>query len=183
MDKQQLLNHALILAEHTSWERLSLNALANSVNISLAELAQLIKQKDDLTDAWFDRADDAMLSTELAAGGDSAEKLELAIRSWLNSLAPYQQVTRQMLYYKLEPGHLHLQAAALLRISRTVQWLRELAGFNATGIARVGQELALSGLFTSIFIGWLNDSSPAQTASLNRLKTAIGNMKKLGLCR
>ncbi|MDX1536452.1 TetR/AcrR family transcriptional regulator [Arsukibacterium sp.] len=183
VDKQTVLDQALQLAEHSGWENLQLTALANSLNIDVAELATVVKQKDQLADAWFDRADDAMLRTELATASDKAEKLELAIRSWLNALAPYQQLTRQMLYYKLEPGHVHLQAAALLRISRTVQWLRELAGLQATGGARIAQELALSGLFSSVFIGWLADSSPAQTATLNRLKAALDNLKKLGLCR
>jgi AcrR family transcriptional regulator len=183
MDKQHILNHALNLAEHTGWEGLQLTALANSLNISVAELARLVKQKDQLADAWFDRADEAMLSTELAAASNGAEKLELAIRNWLNALAPYQQLTRQMLYYKLEPGHVHLQAAALLRISRTVQWLQELAGLKATGVARIGQELALSALFTSTFIGWLYDTSPTQTASLNRLKATLTTLHKRGLCR
>jgi hypothetical protein len=180
---QHILDRALVLAEHTGWESFQLTALANSLNIDVAELATVVKQKDELADAWFDRADDAMLRTDLANASDAAEKLELAIRSWLNALAPYQQLTRQMLYYKLEPGHVHLQAAALLRISRTVQWLRELAGLQVTGATRIAQELALTGLFCTVFTGWLADSSPAQTASLNRLKTAIGNLKKLGLCR
>lgn len=183
MDKQQIIDRALQLAEHTGWEALQLTTLANSLNIDLAELAQVVKQKDELADAWFDRADQAMFNTELAGSSDAAEKLELAIRSWLNALAPYQQLTRQMLYYKLEPGHIHLQAAALLRISRTVQWLRELAGLQASGSSRIAQELALSGLFTTLFIGWLYDSSPEQISSLKRLKAALATFNKLGLCR
>ena len=183
MDKQHILNHALQLAEHTGWESLQLTALANSLNISVAELARVVKQKDELADAWFDRADEAMLSTELASANTKVEKLELAIRSWLNALAPYQQVTRQMLYYKLEPGHIHLQGAALLRISRTVQWLRELAGLQASGASRIAQELALSSLFVSLFIGWLGDTSAAQTVSHSRLKTAVATLNKLGLWR
>ncbi|MBV2128689.1 TetR/AcrR family transcriptional regulator [Arsukibacterium indicum] len=183
VDKQSLLDLALQLAERTGWEGLQLTTLANSLNIDLAELAMVVKQKDELADAWFDRADMAMFNTELSGASDAAEKLELAIRSWLNSLAPYQQLTRQMLYYKLEPGHIHLQAAAILRISRTVQWLRELAGLQASGASRIAQELALTGIFSSVFIGWLYDSSPGQTTSLARLKSAISNLNKLGLCR
>lgn len=179
LDIQHILDHALPLAEHTGWEGLQLTALANSLNSSVAELARVVTQKDQLADAWFDRADEAMFNTDLAGGSDAAEKLELAIRSWLNALAPYQQLTRQMLYYKLEPGHVHLQAAALLRISRTVQWLRELAGLQATGPRRIAQELALSGLFVSVFISWLTDTSPAQTTTLNRLKLALAAFNSL----
>ena len=43
----------------------------------------------------------------------------------------YIYITRGMLAYKLEPGHLHLQLPGLVRVSRTVQWFREAAGEEA----------------------------------------------------
>ena len=86
-----------------------------------------------------------------------------------------------MLAYKLEPGHFHLQGAAILRISRTVQWLRELARLKATGAARIGQELALTALFVSVFIMWLNDSSDGQARSLKLLHTKLALGNKINL--
>ena len=47
--------------------------------------------------------------------------------AWLGGMAAHRALTGQMLLYKLELGHLHLQAGALLRVSRTVQWWREAA--------------------------------------------------------
>ena len=88
-----------------------------------------------------------------------------------------------MLLYKLEPGHIHLQLAALLRISRTVQWLREAAGLTASGLPRVGQELALSSLFVAAFLYWLNDSSVEQQRSLALLQRNLQCADKLKLWR
>uniref|UniRef100_A0A486XTJ4 Uncharacterized protein n=1 Tax=Rheinheimera sp. BAL341 TaxID=1708203 RepID=A0A486XTJ4_9GAMM len=62
------------------------------------------------------------------------------------------------------------QIATAPGISLTVQWLREAARLNASGAARIGQELALSALFVAVFIYWLNDSSAAQKRSLAILK-------------
>jgi ubiquinone biosynthesis protein COQ9 len=181
MLKQQVLDTALQLANLHGWEQLSLHQIAQQLNISLADIQLHYSQKDALTDAWFDRADTAMLQLPLAADTSAADRLQLAITTWLQSLAPERKLTKQMLCYKLEPGHIHLQAAAILRISRTVQWLRELAMLNASGVARIGQELALSALFVSVFIYWLNDNSATQQRSLQMLhhKLALGDKLNL----
>ena len=181
--QQQILDTALQLGEQYGWEQLSLYQLADSLNISLADIQQYYPQKDALTDAWFDRADKAMLSLQPTAGMSKCQSLELAISTWLQTLLPYRQLSGQMLLYKLEPGHVHLQGAALLRISRTVQWLRELARLDAKGLKRITQELALSALFVSVFICWLNDCSEGQRISLQLLhsKLALADNVKLWL--
>jgi hypothetical protein len=48
------------------------------------------------------------------------ERLQHVICSWLDALEPHHRLTREMLAYKLEPGHIHLQALGVMRISRTV---------------------------------------------------------------
>ena len=171
--QQQILDTALQLGNKCGWEQLQLHQLAECLNLSLADIRQYYPQKDALADAWFDRAELAMLNLKPAAGTSKCEILELAICSWLQALAPYRQLSAQMLLYKLEPGHVHLQGAALLRISRTVQWLRELARLEARGVSRIGQELALSALFVSVFICWLNDSSDTQRCSLKLLHNKL----------
>lgn len=179
--QQQILSTALQLGNQHGWQRLSLHQLADCLNISLADIRQYYPQKDALADALFDNADRAMLKLKPAAGASKCDILELAISSWLQALAPYRRLSGQMLLYKLEPGHVHLQGAALLRISRTVQWLRELARLEARGFSRIAQELALSALFVSVFICWLNDSSDTQRCSLKLLhnKLALADSLKL----
>ena len=171
--QQQLLDTALQLAAKTGWEQLTLQQIAIAMQIQLADIYQHYRTKDDLVDAWFDRADVAMLSAQIATELPAATRLQQAIQHWLAALAPYHKITGQMLLYKLEPGHIHLQLGGILRISRTVQWLREAAGLTASGVARVGQELALSSLFVAVFIYWLNDSSPGQQRSLNLLQRKL----------
>lgn len=168
-----ILDTALQLGNQHGWEQLSLHQIATELDISLADIQQYYAQKDELTDAWFDCADKAMLSLTVATDIAAKDRLELVIRTWLQSLAPYRQLTAQMLSYKLEPGHIHLQSAAILRISRTVQWLREATQLSARGVARIGQELALSTLFVTVFICWLHDSSPEQQHSMKLLQRKL----------
>ena len=171
--QQQILDKALQLAAETGWERLTLQQVALAMHISLADIYHHFRTKDELVDAWFDRADVAMLTAQIRAELPAKERLQQAIQHWLAALAPYHKLTGQMLLYKLEPGHIHLQLAGILRISRTVQWLREAASLEATGLSRVGQELALSSLFVAVFIYWLNDNSADQQHSLSLLQRKL----------
>ena len=66
-----------------------------------------------------------------------------------------QAVTGQMLLYKLEPGHIHLQVLGLMRISRTVQWWREAAGRQSLHLHRIAEETLLTAAYLRSFIHWL----------------------------
>ncbi|MGV6826707.1 MAG: TetR family transcriptional regulator [bacterium] len=157
-----ILNKALELAESTSWEKLRLSDIARELDIGLDTIYRCYAQKDDLVEAWYDQADRAMLEyahqTNLSTM-DMPARLEALILSWLNALSPHRQVSGDMLLYKLEPGHLHLQTLGLLRISRTVQWFREAANCSSTHLARIGEEIGLTSLFVTTFGIWLKDAS------------------------
>lgn len=165
VSREDIVAAALRLGEVCGWEALTLRAVAQELNVSLAVIYAEFPQKDDLVDAWFEQADRALLSKVPGARWQrlgSAERVEQAIWCWLTALAPHRRLTRNMLWYKLEPGHIHLQLAGIMRISRTVQWLREAADLHASHLHRVGQEIALSSVFVTVFVYWLWDSSPEQ---------------------
>lgn len=154
----QILDCALDLAEHCGWEALHLHQVAAALGCDLVAIAKHYRQKDDLVEAWFDRADQALLarakSADLAAL--SAEKrLEELLLAWLAALAGHRALTGQMLLYKLEPGHVHLQVGGLLRISRTVQWWREAAGRQSLHLARIAEESLLTAAYLRTFVHWL----------------------------
>lgn len=179
----EILDAALTLGDVNGWEYLTLSQIARFLKVSLADIHCHFKQKDELVDAWFDRADATMLARfpEQGASMSRTQRLNLAIQVWLDTLSAHHKLTGEMLLYKLEPGHVHLQAAALQRISRTVQWFREAADLKATNIARIGQEVALSTLFVSIFIYWLNDKSKHQKKTRQRLQQSLNRGKWIRL--
>ena len=154
----QILDSALHLADSCGWERLHLFDVAAQLGVGLDAIAVHYREKDQLVEAWFDRADRAMLGRAAAAdlNGLSADKrLEELLIAWLDSLAAHRAVTGQMLLYKLEPGHIHLQLLGLLRISRTVQWWREAARRETQYLCRILEESLLTGVYLRSFIHWL----------------------------
>lgn len=188
VNRDDILDTALTLGADVGWEKLTLYQVARHMRVSLAQIHAVFPQKDDIVDAWLDRADHTMLAQfpqyaeqEPANENSNAQRLQLAMQTWLDALAPYHKLTGEMLLYKLEPGHFHLQAAGLLRISRTVQWFREAAELEASHIQRIGQEIALSTLFIGIFVFWLNDKSPHQESTRARLHETLQRGDRIDL--
>ncbi len=161
--RDAILNTALHLADATSWEALRLHQVAAALGISLDDIRAHYREKEDLVDAWFDRADRALL--EQARMPDVATlstrgRLARALMAWLDTLAPHRRVTRQMVANKFEPGHLHFQLDGARRVSRTVQWWREAAARDSVLPWRALEETALTGIFLTVFGFWMQDDSP-----------------------
>lgn len=175
----KILDTALDLAETCGWERLHLHDVAAALGCDLAAIAKHYRQKDDLVEAWLDRADAALF--ERAKGADLAaldasKRLEELLMAWLGGMAAHRALTGQMLLYKLELGHLHLQAGALLRVSRTVQWWREAARRQNLHLSRVAEESLLSAAFLRSFVHWLRhpDANDADLRALLRRQLRCG---------
>ena len=178
IDADDILDAALQLAEQSGWDALHLGDIATTLDIELAAVAAHYAGKDALAERWFDRADEALLAAPAAPGWQALsprERLREALLSWFGALAAHRPATRAMLAYKLQPDHLHLHALGVMRVSRTVQWVREVAGLRAVGWRREVEEVALTGIYLASFACWLRDESPDATrtrALLERLLTA-----------
>jgi AcrR family transcriptional regulator len=154
----QILDTALHLADACGWERLHLFEVAATLDIGLDEISLHYRDKDDLVEAWFDRADRAMLGHARNPGLhplNTEQRLESCLLAWLDSLATHRSVSAQMLLYKLEPGHIHLQVLGFMRISRTVQWWREAAGRKSRHLCRIAEETLLTSAYLRSFVHWL----------------------------
>ncbi|MEX2496214.1 MAG: TetR/AcrR family transcriptional regulator [Woeseia sp.] len=173
VSRDQLVDAALDLAERDGWESVRLHQVAAACASGLDDLRAHFREKDEIIDAWLDRADAAMLQHFDAGGVEGLlprERIRRLILVWLESLAAHRRVTREMIGHKLEFGHIHLQVPALLRISRTVQWIREGALLDAPLPRRALEETAMTALFVRTFLGWLNDDSGNFQRSRNRLE-------------
>ena len=175
-----ILEAALRKAAQTGWDRLQLHELAAELGLPLGTLALHYADKNALAQALFDRADQSMWAACEAPGWRALEataRLEQALFAWFEPLAPHRRVVGQMLRYPLQPEHVHLQLQGLLRISRTVQWWREVAALNASGLRRELLEVVLTGIYLNTFAAWLAD----ETLGARRARRWLG--WQLGLAR
>ena len=185
LDRQRILDRAIELAQQSSWASLNFSQLADSLNCSLADIGQHFRSKDDMAEAFFDRADRVMwaLSSNKAYRNLTEEdKLFECIMCWFESLTPYKPLVKEMLGYKLEPGHFHLQGHGITRISRTVQWFLDVAEREHGGLKRSADELAVTSAYLTSFSCFLFDKSEGHRktrALLKRLLHQIDQGHKL----
>jgi len=58
---QRILDAALDLGEQRGWDAVHLHDIAQTLEIELADIGRHYDQKDAIAEAWFDRADAALL--------------------------------------------------------------------------------------------------------------------------
>ncbi|WDE07453.1 TetR/AcrR family transcriptional regulator [Thalassomonas viridans] len=173
-DPQAILDKAIELAGVSSWENFSLLELASGLHCDLSHIKHYFRSKDDMAEALFNRADKVMLATHSRASFLSVdEALVSAIMCWFECLSPHKPLVREILAYKLEPGHFHLQAHGLTRISRTVQWFLHVSGRSYSGINRILDEIAVTQAYLISFSFFLFDNSDKHQATRNLLTRLI----------
>ena len=181
--RDRIVDRALALAERDGWESVRLHQVAENCDAGLDDIRRHFREKDEIIDAWLDRADGAMLrcfDSGALEGHPPRERIRHLVIVWLETLAPHQRVTRQMIAHKLEFGHVHVQFPAILRISRTVQWIREGAMLDAPLPRRGFEETAMTALFVRIFLGWLRDDSADFQVTRRRLDQGLYVLETLG---
>lgn len=172
LDRQACLDAALRVAADRHWEAVRLVDVAADLGVPLAELHPSLGEKEDLVDIFWDRADQHMLETcrsEDFQHRAFPDNFESAVHAWLVWPGRHRRTFREMLVVRAEPGHFHIQFPTLLRVSRTVQWMRELCGRRAVFLQRACEEVALSTVFVSTVVDYLNDEQTDGRASQERL--------------
>lgn len=160
----QIVDAALALAAEVGWENLRLRQLAERLGLPLTALHARFRDADAIADAWFARAQAAMLAEPDAdfAALPARERLQRLIWRWFAAQAPQRRVVVQMLRTKLYPGHPHHWVPLVFHLSRHIQWLRDAAGLDAGGPRRQVEEIGLSALFVATLCRWAADDSPDQ---------------------
>ncbi|OUS24971.1 hypothetical protein A9Q98_12930 [Thalassotalea sp. 42_200_T64] len=182
INQQLVLDKALALAHQSSWESFSLLALAKNLNCSLSEIRRLFRSKDDMAEALFDRADAAMLnrsSQDALPAQTSDQRLVDCIMVWFNVLSPDKKLVKEILAYKFEPGHFHLQAHGITRVSRTVQWFIQAAGRDYSGLKRIGDEISVTSAYLLSFSFYFVDNSKQHIKTRQLLQRLLNRNRQL----
>ena len=182
LTREQIVLTALGLAEQRSWESVRLYQIASELGVTLEDLRTQFREKEDIVDAWFDSADRAMLVDagrsdflKLSARG----RLHRTMMTWFSALSAHRRPTREMILGKFEFGHVHYQISGALRVSRTVQWIREAAQRDARLPRRAFEEAALTGIYLAAFLRWMYDDSPESSRTAHFLDCLLIQAEKI----
>ena len=177
----RIVEETLALAEERGWENVRLRIVAERLGVSLSEVVEHYRDLDGVADAWFHRAWSAMLSPQRSgfAALPARERLYLVMTRWFDALAPHQQVSVEMIRAKIYPSHPHHWVPLVFNLSRTIQWLRDAALLDATGMRRQVEEVGLTALFLATLRTWARDESEGQERTRDELRHRLDRADKV----
>ena len=180
----RIIDAALLMAEADGWESVRLRRVAEGLGISLADVQARFQDLDAVADAWFARANAAMLASRGRRFAALAphERIKDLMQSWFDALAPHHRAGAQMLAAKLYAPHPHHWVPLIFTLSRTVQWLRDAAGLDARGRRRQVEEVGLSALFLAAIAVWSRDDSPGQERTRKFLDSRLSQADRVMGC-
>ena len=160
----RVVDTAVAMAEETGWSGVRLRRVADDLGVPLSEVHRHFRDLDAVADAWFERANQAMLAPTERAFTDlpARQRLYELLLRWFDALATHRRVTGDMIAAKLHLPHPHHWVPLIFNLSRTVQWLRAAAGLDATGRWRQIEEIGLSSLFLATLAVWTRDDTAGQ---------------------
>jgi len=159
----RIVDAALFLGEQRGWDAVHMYDIADHMGLGLDEVERHFRNKDEVAEAWFRRADHALAKCANEPGWEALsarERLARAIKAWFGFLETRKAITLAMLRYKVQPDHIHLVIQGVLRTSSTVQWVREAARLPSNGLRRELEEPALTAIFLSTMAVWLVERTP-----------------------
>ena len=180
--RNAVIDSVLDHASERGWDHVRLTDVAEELGVPLAEIAGQFAEKDRIADAWLDRANRCILTLAATKGFRALpvpERIEAAIMAWLGHLAGHKAVARDALVYKMRPAHLHLMAGLVVRLSRTVQWIREACDLDAAGFRKQIEETGLTTLFVSTVIYWSADRSENDEGTRRFLRRGLARSDRL----
>lgn len=183
-EADRIVDAALALGEQRGWDKIHMYDIADHMKVSLGDIERHFRYKDEISEAWFRRADNA-----LACAGDEPgwmtlsvrERLSRSIRAWLGALEPHKGLTVEMLRYKVQPDHIHLVVQGVLRTSSTVQMVREAARVPSTGLRRELEEPALTAIFLSTLALWVTERRPGTPRTYAWLEARLADAERIAL--
>lgn len=175
--RSSIVRAALRVADRGGgWGAVRVHDVAHEAGVTLAEVRRHFADRDAIAEGCFDMADGALLALAERPGWSALPvrtRLFTVVMTWLETLAPHRRLVRGMLGYKLQPEHIHLQVRGIMRISSTVQCMREVALLPSTGWRRELEEAGLTSMYLLTFSCWLADGTPGSERTRRLLQRLL----------
>ena len=178
---ERIVDSAIACGEEVGWENVRLRHVADRLGVPVSEIGARFADLDAVANAWFGRGWKAMqqpLPPEVLAL-PARDRLEEVLWRWFQTLGTHRQITVQMLKTKLWPFHPHHWLPLPFNLSRTIQWLRDVAGCDAEAPRRELEEIGLTWLFLATLAIWSRDGSDHQQHTRRFLRHRLMNASSL----
>lgn len=163
--KGRLIQAALRLAAERPWSQITLDDIAQSAMMPLAELRKEAHGKDHIL-ALLIRAidDDVLAKTPVRPSSQGRrDRLFEVIMSRFDALAPYRSALRSILK---DAGPSPIVARAGLR---SMRWMLEAAGISTSGPGGPLRVMGLAQVYRSVLSVWVEDDDPGLARTMAAL--------------
>lgn len=167
----RMIDAALTLAARQGWRRTGLAEIAAEARLPLGEAYALHRSKASILAAFVRRIDEAVLAGGPAEPGETPrDRLFEVLMRRFDALAPHRPALRAILRDSIG------DPAALLgipRLLRSMAWMLEAAGLDATGWRGRLRIKLLAGLYLSVLRVFLDDGSTDLARTMAALDRAL----------
>ena len=178
---ERIVDAAIALGEETGWRNLRLRLVAERLGLNMAEIHGHFRDADAIADAWFARAEAAIVLPRGRAFArlPARARLHSVMLGWFDALSEHRRITAEMLRVKLYAAHPHHWLPMVFNLSRLIQWLRDAAGLDGGGRRRRIEEIGLSALFLATLAVWVRDETPGQERTRRFLERRLRGADRL----
>jgi AcrR family transcriptional regulator len=177
--RSKAVRAAFELAKERRWGDISLADIAQSANLSLADLRREFSCKSDILRAFQAEVDAEVLGKARSAGEGQSPRDRLfdLIMTRFEVMQTYKPALRRISSYLCcRPG----EAATLLCASLASQyWMLAGAGAKLDGPAGALRVAGLTGLYGKVFQVWLDDPSPSLDKSMAALDKRLARGERV----
>ncbi|MGH6914646.1 MAG: COQ9 family protein [Geminicoccaceae bacterium] len=181
MQRDRLLEAALVHVPFEGWSRRSLSAGARDIGMELGLAWRLFPRAgDDLLDhleRWADRQMLERVDLEALQAMRTRERIAALVRARIEVLGPHREAMRRATAARLLPGNAIAACAALWR---TVDVIWATVGDRDGGPSYYTKRSLLAAVWSSTYLYWLEDRSGHFEDTFGFLERRIDNVMQIG---
>lgn len=165
--KGRIVDAALKLAADAGWNALTLDRIATTAGVSLAEFRQHFHSKPQILAAFTRAIDDAILSKVADASESARERLFDVLMTRFDLMTPYKPGLKRIRDdMRMHPGEALVQ---LCVATRSQYWMLAAAGIGAEGPRGAVSLPGAVAVYLKAFEVWLDDDDPGLAKTMAAL--------------
>ncbi len=177
--KEKIVEKTMVLASELGWEYLTLRDIAQSAEVSLAELRDVFEDKGDILAALGRMIDKKVLDSVGEPDVESSHRDLLfdVMMERFDALSEYRDGVVSVFHaFKCDPKQ---AVIALPHLCCSMAWMLEAAGVDTSGVKGAAKVAGLTGVYLKAIRVWVKDDSPDMGKTMAELDKSLGGLERV----
>lgn len=171
--RDKIINGMMTVIERDGWQATSMSRIAREAGVDLATLRDQFASRQAILDAFLRRVDDTVLAGLEAADEEESHRDRLfdVMMRRFDALAPHKAALHNLARAARRDPLLALCRAP--HMARSMGWMLEAAGINATGPLGALRARGLLAIYANLMRVWFADDTVDQAKTMAALDRAL----------